>query len=89
MPKVVVPQGNSEMKKIGERTSQQGDLEWTVYRVPHLNEGDAGLEVVAGYVSREFKGSTELSRGSLARWILKELGERKWVGKAPAVGNPW
>ena len=88
MPKVVVPLGNSEMRKIGERTSRQDDLEWTAYRVPHLNEGDASLEVVAGYVSHEFKGSTELSRGSLARWILRELEERKWVKKAPALGNP-
>jgi hypothetical protein len=89
LPKIVVPEGDAEMARIGKLVSEQEDLEWTVFRVPHLNDGDAGLEVVPGYLGEEYKGSRELSRGSLARWVLRELDEGVWVGKAPVVGNPW
>lgn len=29
-----------------------------------------------------------LSRKSNAVWVLQELEERKWVGRAPALSNP-
>lgn len=88
LPKIFVPQGDAEMRKIGEALAKQADLDWTVYRVPHLNEGDGELEVVAGHLGPEYRGTTELSRASLARWILKEIKENKWVKGAPMLGNP-
>ncbi|QDS78003.1 hypothetical protein FKW77_002453 [Venturia effusa] len=84
----VAPQGNAEMKGIGERVSELGEeMEWTVFRVPHLNDGSAEEEVEAGFLGEGFGGSMELSRASLARWVLGEIGEGRWVGKAPVVGN--
>jgi hypothetical protein len=48
------------------------------------NEGD----VRAGFVG-DGKGNDGLSldRGSLARWILSELGEGKWVGCCPVLSS--
>jgi len=88
LPKIIVPQGHAEMAGIAKAVSKQEDLDWTVYRVPHLNEGDGGVEVVAGHLGPEYKGTIELSRASLARWVLKEIEERKWVKGAPMLGNP-
>lgn len=87
LPSVVVPQGKAEMKGIAEKTSQQGDMDWTVFRVPHLNDQKGDAEVMAGLIGPDYRGSTELSRKSLVMWVLREIGEGKWVGKAPMVGN--
>jgi nucleoside-diphosphate-sugar epimerase len=91
-PKTVVPGGAAEMKRIGEVILAQTDLEWTVFRVPHLNDGDAQGElevVVKETVDAEYQGGLELSRMSLVKWVLGELEEGRWIGKTPVVGNPW
>lgn len=62
-------------------------MECTVFRVPHLNDGHSEEEVEAGFLGEGYQGGMELSRGSLARWVLGEIEERGWVGMAPAVGN--
>ncbi|KAJ7039823.1 hypothetical protein C8F04DRAFT_949005 [Mycena alexandri] len=87
MPKIVVPQGNAEMVAIAEAVSAADDLDWTVFRVPHLTEEAADLPVAAGLLGPDFKGGFNLSRASQALWILKEIEERQWVKKAPMLGN--
>ncbi|KAJ7234619.1 hypothetical protein B0H12DRAFT_1327645 [Mycena haematopus] len=87
MPKIVVPQGNAEMVAIGKAVAAADDLDWTVFRVPHLTEKAADLPVAAGVIGPDFKGGFDLSRASMAVWILKEIEERKWVKKAPMLGN--
>lgn len=87
IPKIITPNGNAEMKGIAEQVAGQDGFEWTIFRVPHLNDGDAGLEVAAGLINDDYKGSVQLSRGSQARWVLRELKERKWVKGAPMLGN--
>jgi len=96
MPRIVVPQGNEEMRMIAKRViDEAGDadsdegrsIEWTIFRVPHLTDQAADLPVWAGFVGPEHKGSLDLSRRSQARWLLKEIEERKWVRKAPFLGN--
>jgi hypothetical protein len=94
-PKAVVPAGAAEMTRIGEVVSKAGDdLNWTVFRIPNLNDGDKEgvLKVVAAEnVDEEFfkEGGLDLSRTSLVKWLLKELEEGAWVHKSPVVGNPW
>ncbi|KIW05402.1 uncharacterized protein PV09_03915 [Verruconis gallopava] len=87
IPKLVTPGGVAEMRRIGEVVSAQKDLDWTVFRIPHLNEGSKDLEVRTGFIGAGYDGSWELSRASLVRWVLRELDEGKWTGRAPAVGN--
>jgi hypothetical protein len=86
-PKLVVPQGNAEMVGIGQAVAAAEDLDWTVFRVPHLTDEAADLPVFAGLLGPDFKGSMNLSRASIAVWILKEMEERKWVKKSPVLGN--
>ncbi|KAJ6590556.1 hypothetical protein DFH09DRAFT_207462 [Mycena vulgaris] len=87
MPKIMVPQGNAEMVGIAKAVAAVDDLDWTVFRVPHLTENAADLPVAAGNLGPDFKGTIHLSRASMAVWILKEMEERKWVKKAPVLGN--
>lgn len=58
-------------------------------RVPFLTNG-AAKPTVATIVGSGEDGLL-LSRKSLAVWLLKELSEGKWIGKAPAVssGGNW
>ncbi|KAF2808627.1 NAD(P)-binding protein [Mytilinidion resinicola] len=85
---LVAPQGNAEMTKIGKLVSSQTDLEWTVFRVPSLTNGSADKVVEVGYLGgKEFNVTAELTRGSLARWVLGEVEGKEWVGRAPAVAN--
>ncbi|KAJ9503089.1 hypothetical protein H2202_001243 [Exophiala xenobiotica] len=62
-------------------------LDWTVFRVPHLTDGDPHAKVIAGNLDQAFAGGTDLRRGSLVRWVLKEIQERKWVRRAPLLAN--
>ncbi|VUC35620.1 unnamed protein product [Clonostachys rosea] len=88
MPVIFAPQGNAEMVKIAEEVVAKGDsLDWTIFRIPHLTDESSDLPVWAGYAGPSHKGSLSLSRGSLARWVLTEIKERKWTKGAPFLGN--
>ena len=87
MPPLFVPQGNAEMVAIARNVAAQSDLDWTVFRVPHLNNGSADLPLAAGLLGPEYKGTMELSRASLAGWVLEEIEKGEWVKGAPALGN--
>ena len=81
---------------MAEETTTLGEkINWTVFRVPLLygteldeNTGTEGEEVEACYVGDE-KGRDGLwlDRGRLARWILGELDDHKWIGACPMVAN--
>lgn len=60
-------------------------LNWTLFRVPFLTNGKAG-PVKASWAGRGEDGMF-LSRKSLARWVLGEIEEKKWVGDAPLISN--
>ncbi|KIX10549.1 uncharacterized protein Z518_01632 [Rhinocladiella mackenziei CBS 650.93] len=91
-PPLLIPQGHKEMEEIGRRVTEEGEkggwgLKWTVFRVPHLNAGPAEEKVSAGLFGHGFKGTKELSRKSLVRWVLNEVEVGEWIDQAPALGN--
>jgi len=79
IPLLFAPQGNAEMAGIASAVASAGaeddHLGWTIFRVPHLNDRDPNAKVISGNLDQGFAGGTELSRGSLARWVLKEMEE--------------
>lgn len=80
-----------EIRGMAQATVDLGAaVKWTVFRVPLLS-GEvvgAGGAVEACFVG-DPKGRDGLSleRGRLARWVLGELEEEKWVGFCPLVAN--
>jgi hypothetical protein len=87
-PKVVVPQGNAEMVKIAETVNELGeDLDWTIFRIPHLTDGPGDIPVWAAYAGPDHKGSLDLSRRSMGRWLMGEIVEGRWINEAPFLGN--
>jgi hypothetical protein len=92
MPRLLQPQGNAEMAGIADAVIKAGnkdrDLEWTVFRVPILTNGSQEAGVVAGYLDRNYTASLTLSRGSLVKWVFKEVEEKAWIRGTPMLANP-
>ena len=90
-PRIIVPQGDAEMRGIANAVvvagAQNPELEWTVYRVPYLTDSKAVLKISAGTLFEDFAGGTTLSRPAMVKWVLDELVERKHVRKAPLLGD--
>ncbi|KAF7985195.1 hypothetical protein HWV62_7806 [Athelia sp. TMB] len=87
LPALLIPQGKAEMVAIAEAVAAEKDLDWTIFRVPNLTEASSDLPVYAGLLGPDYTGSLSLSRGSQARWILKEMEDNAWIKQAPAIGN--
>jgi nucleoside-diphosphate-sugar epimerase len=91
--KVIGGDTYEEIKGMAEETVALGEkIDWTVFRVPLLQgtelDANNGGEVNAVYVGdKKGRDGLHLDRGRLARWILKELEERKWVGACPILAN--
>ncbi|CCM01291.1 uncharacterized protein FIBRA_03340 [Fibroporia radiculosa] len=77
----------NDIVAIGDTIRSQGeDLEWTIVRVPLLNNHGT-REVVAGYVG-DGKTKTTLSRTAFAVFIIGELEKNEWGKKAPLICSP-
>ncbi|KAK8846895.1 hypothetical protein IAR55_005985 [Kwoniella newhampshirensis] len=86
LPPAIVPQGSAEMTAIAEVCADP-EFDYTIFRVPHLNTGSADSKVYAGRYGADFKGTQELSRASLARWVWREIEQNTWIKDQPALGN--
>ncbi|ORY88046.1 hypothetical protein BCR35DRAFT_351194 [Leucosporidium creatinivorum] len=86
MIRALIPSANAEMSNMA-RLVVDPSFDYTVFRVPHLNDLDTDQKVWAGLLGPEWKGTRELSRGSLAKWVLGEVEKGEWIKGAPALGN--
>jgi len=81
-----------EITGMAKETVALGDkVEWTVFRVPLLKgktlDGNDGKVNVVWVGDKQERDGLSLDRGRLARWILTELKERKWIGLCPFLAN--
>ncbi|EKD18918.1 uncharacterized protein L3040_008138 [Drepanopeziza brunnea f. sp. 'multigermtubi'] len=80
-----------EIRGMAQATVDLGEsIKWTVFRVPLLSGEEAGEggDVEACFVGdKKGRDGLWLDRGRLARWVLGELEEEKWVGFLPLVSN--
>jgi len=90
--KVIGGDTYEEIKGMAEETVALGEkIDWTVFRVPLLqgkelgeNDGDVNAVYVGDKKGRD---GLHLDRGRLAKWILGELEERKWICACPFLAN--
>lgn len=72
------------IKKLFPPKGVNDDLDWCMYRLNVLNNGEAREGAKAGYVgSPGFKA--DIDREQLAKWLLDEVEQKKWVRKMPAI----
>lgn len=81
----LIHKGYEDIRKVGEIVRESG-LEWTVVRVPLLTNRPARGNPKVGYFGN---GVTwpRLSRADFADFLMKELTDRTYIGKAPAISN--
>jgi len=60
-------------------------IRWTYFRVHHLTDGPE--KPVTATFTGTGKDKKDLSRKSMARWVLEEIVRGEWVGKAPVICN--
>lgn len=91
LPRLLQPQGNAEMAGIADAIIKAGnkdrDLQWTVFRVPHLTNGSRDAHVVAGHLERNYTATLNLTRASLVKWVFDEVKEKAWVRGTPMLAN--
>lgn len=83
--KVIARKGYKDIKATGELVANS-DLDWTLVRVPNLKDGPADGDVDVGWYGRT-KLSMKLSRGNLAKFLVNQVTDRKFVRVAPGIAN--
>ena len=77
--------GYTDMKNLGQEIRESG-LDWTIVRVPLLTNRPKRGKVTVGYFGN---GVTwfRLSRADFADFLLKQLTDKTYIGKTPAISN--
>ncbi|MGD0644195.1 MAG: SDR family oxidoreductase [Candidatus Bathyarchaeia archaeon] len=67
-------------------TVRSSNLDWTIVRLTMLNNDSKSGTVKVGYVG-DGKVGTWISRADIADFMLKQVGQMKYVQQAPAISN--
>jgi putative NADH-flavin reductase len=82
--RLLSPNVVADMVQVVDKVRRSG-LDWTVVRVPLLTEDPATGRVRVGYVGHDI--GPRLARADMADFMLKQLEDQAWLGKAPAISN--
>ncbi|EMN5132387.1 SDR family oxidoreductase [Burkholderia contaminans] len=83
--KVIARKGYEDIKATGELVANS-NLDWTLVRIPNLKDGPADGSVDVGWYGTTKLGM-KLSRGNLAKFLVDQLTDRKFVRAAPGIAN--
>jgi len=72
-----------DMRRVVAKLQASG-LDWTVVRAPKLTDKPAQGNLKVGYVGEI---DPFLAREDMAAFMLEQVNESRWVGKAPALSN--
>ncbi|WP_433695428.1 SDR family oxidoreductase [Paraburkholderia phenoliruptrix] len=83
--KLIARKGYEDIKATGELVANS-DLDWTLVRIPNLKDGPADGSMDVGWYGKA-KLSMKLSRGNLAKFLVDQVTDRKFVRAAPGIAN--
>ena len=83
--KVVVRKAYDDIRATGELIANS-DLDWTIVRIPFLKDGPARGKIAVGWYGRTKLGS-KLSRGNLARFLVGQIADKRFVRAAPGIAD--
>ena len=83
--KVIARKGYEDIKATGELVANS-DLDWTLVRIPNLKDGPADGRVDVSWYGKTKLG-TKLSRGNLAKFLVDQVTDQKFVRAAPGIAN--
>jgi putative NADH-flavin reductase len=64
----------------------KSDLEWTLVRIPNLKDGPAAGAIDTGWYGKAKLGM-KLSRGNLARFLVDQLDDVRFIRAAPGIAD--
>lgn len=65
---------------------RSSNLDWTIIRLSLLNNNPKSGKVKVGYLGRKEVG-LKISRADIADFMLKQVQDKKYIRKAPAISN--
>lgn len=83
--KVIARKGYEDIKATGELVANS-DLDWTLVRIPNLKDRLADGSVDVGWYGKTKLGM-KLSRGNLAKFLVDQVSDKKFVRAAPGLAN--
>ncbi|MHA3082238.1 NAD(P)-dependent oxidoreductase [Acinetobacter sp. ANC 5383] len=83
--KIIARKGYEDIKATGELIANS-DLDWTLVRIPNLKDGPADGNVNVGWYGKT-KLSTKLSRGNLAKFLVDQVTDKRFIRAAPGIAN--
>ncbi|AKM45021.1 NmrA family protein [Burkholderia contaminans] len=83
--KVIARKGYEDIEATGELVANS-NLDWTLVRIPNLKDGPADGGVDVGWYGTTKLGM-KLSRGNLAKFLVDQVTDRKFVRAAPGIAN--
>lgn len=83
--RLIVPKAYEDIKATGECIARSG-LDWTLVRIPNLNDSPATGKVDVGWYGRTRLGM-KLSRGDLARFLVDQVTDSTFTCAAPGIAN--
>ncbi|WP_418125945.1 NAD(P)-dependent oxidoreductase [Variovorax sp. 160MFSha2.1] len=83
--KVVVRKAYDDIRATGELIANS-DLDWTIVRIPFLQDGPAHGGIAVGWYGRAKLGS-KLSRGNLAKFLVSQIADKRFVRSAPGIAD--
>lgn len=86
MVRLMMGTAYSDIVATGDVVRSSG-LDWTLVRLPLLGDDETSQPAVAGYVGDPQISLAALSRHAIADFLLAQLSDRTWVGKAPALAK--
>lgn len=84
--KLMVFRAYDDIRSTGELIRNSG-LDWTLVRIPNLKSDPSNGQIKTGLYGKT-KLSLSLSRGNLAKFLVDQVTDRKFVRAAPAIANP-
>ena len=83
--KIINNAAYEEIINVG-KVVQSSNLDWTIIRLPLLNNNTKSGKVKVGYLGRNEVG-LKISRADIADFMLKQVQDTKYIRKAPAISN--
>lgn len=71
-----------------EQVTRQSGLDWTITRPGAFMEGPRTGEYRRGFAPMRERKVPKISRADVADFLLEQLTETRWIGKAPAQAYP-
>jgi nucleoside-diphosphate-sugar epimerase len=86
MVKTLIKNSYNNIVLTGKYISESG-LDWTIVRLPMLNDKPASGKINAGYTGDGTVSLFSLSRADLADFLLQQLSDKKWLHQSPVISN--